>query len=1094
MGVQGTLRCPSCGHGNRSDRRFCAKCGARLGEVCSACGTHNDPDESFCGNCGAALTAAAPAPPHPEAIATASLPAGERRQLTVLFSDLVGSTALSQQLDPEDWRDIVTHYHNAVAEAVARFGGHVAQYLGDGVLVYFGWPQARGDDAERAVRAGLAILDGVVGVNSRIAPSYSVRLAARVGMHTGPLVIGDDGRVFGDTPNIAARIQAEAEPDTVVVSAATHQLVSGLFLVENRGPHALKGVEQHVTLYRVVAPSGVRGRLAVAAATGRGLTPFVGRDEERALLRRCFEQAAEGDGQVVLLVGEPGIGKSRLVETLRQDVAGTPHTWLRSGGSPYFENTPFYAVTELLDDFLAGTIASDPDGRVRALARAIDAAGLEATDAVPLVAPLIDLPIPEGYGPIVAAPEEARRRLLATLGTWVFGTTRLQPMVIVLEDLQWVDPSTLELQQLLVEQCATARLLLVYTARPEFVPPWPRRAHHTQLTLNRLQKKYGRELVQHVAAGEMLPADIVEAVVERTAGVPLFIEELTTAVVEAGTTAAARDIPATLADSLMARLDRLGGAKEVAQVGAVIGREFSYAVLHAVSPLPDAELQAALVRLADAELLYPRGVPPEATYVFKHALVQEAAYGALLRRTRQQLHARVAETLEQQFPERAASEPEVVARHYEAAGLLEQAVAYYQQAGEQAAACSAHEEAVAHLRTAIVVLGRLPVGDPDRWEAGLQRALAPSLTAVRGYAHPETEAAYERARVLYSATGDRENTSWALHGLANVCLNLAKFQRALDLIQQALEASGTLQDDVYIAAAYAQKSTIHYYQGSFVAALQHAETAMRLHSPAGRRPAPFGADEAVGSQSFSAWALWQLGYPDRALARARESIEFATTLDHPFSIAHARFFEIVVHWMRRDIVAQRHTAEELIRFAGVQGFPVFVGVASTFRGHALGDPAEIIDGLTHAAETGIQAGGPMIFAVLAEAYQRRGQLTEALGTVERGLSASAETGQHFHEAELQRLKGECILVDGHQSRVESQRIAEECFRRAIEIAGSQEAKSFELRAATSLARLWHDQGRHVDARTLLAPAYDNFTEGFETRDLIEAKALLDELA
>jgi tetratricopeptide (TPR) repeat protein len=569
---------------------------------------------------------------------------------------------------------------------------------------------------------------------------------------------------------------------------------------------------------------------------------------------------------------------------------------------------------------------------------------------------------------------------------------------------------------------------------------------------------------------------------------------------EPGAARAVEAIPATLADSLMARLDRLATAKEVAQRAAVLGREFSYPLLAAVAGLEAAALRQGLTKLVEAEIVFVRGKPPQATYTFKHALVQEAAYGSLLKRTRQQLHARVAQALEAQFPEPAAGELGIVARHYEAAGLQDQAVAYYQQAGEQAAARSAHEEAVAHLRRAITVLNRLPERDHDGREAGLQRALAPSLTAVRGYAHPETEATYERARVLYSAAGDRENSSWALHGLANVCLNLAKFQRALDLIEQALEVTETAQGDVYIAAAHAQKSTIYYYQGRFGAALEHAETATRLYGPAGHyRPgvfSPFGADESVGSQSSSAWTLWQLGYPDQALARARESIEFATMLDHPFSIAHARFFEVVVQWMRRDVVAQRQTAEELIRFASAQRFPLFVGVATTFRGHALGNPAGIIDGLTRAAGTGTQCGAPMIFTVLAEAYQGCGNLTEALGAVETGLAIAAQTGQPFFDAELHRLQGEITLkiVDSPQPRVESQKTAEECFHRALDIARAQEAKSIELRAATSLARLWQRQGKRDAARDLLAPVYAWFTEGFDTRDLQDAKALLEELS
>src|SRR5881296_908181 len=533
----GTIRCPSCGHANRPDRRFCAKCGVRLGDVCAACGTQNDPDENFCSHCGAALSAAtawsAAAKPvvRQEPPEAEKLPAGERRQLTVVFCDLVGSTELSARLDPEDFRDVVRAYQRSAEEVVARFGGHVAKTLGDGLLVYFGWPRAHEDDAERAVRAGLGIVDAVGALNRRL----QHRLAVRIGMDTGLVVIGDDGEVYGDPPNVAARAQAVAEPDTVLVTAATHRLVSGRFIVEERGAQALKGVRGPVVLYRVVQPSGVRSRLAAAAVLG--LTPFVGREDERRLVRTRFEQAREGEGQVVLLVGEPGIGKSRLAQVLREDLAGMPHAWLESGGQPYFADTPFYAMTELLKQLCAWTSEDAPEARVATLERALGAAGLNAQQALPLVAPVLDLPVPKGYPPVLAAPEVARRRLLATLAAWVLGTARLQPLVVFLEDLQWVDPSTLELQQLLVEQGATAPLLLLCTARPEFRPPWPLRAHHTQLTLSRLPRKHVREMVARVAARTALPEAVGDVVVARTDGVPLFVEELTKVVIEAGGTA-----------------------------------------------------------------------------------------------------------------------------------------------------------------------------------------------------------------------------------------------------------------------------------------------------------------------------------------------------------------------------------------------------------------------------------------------------------------------------------------------------------------------------------------------------------------------------
>jgi tetratricopeptide (TPR) repeat protein len=950
----------------------------------------------------------------------------------------------------------------------------------------------------------------------------------RVGLDTGRVVVGRgasaDTDVFGDAPNIAARVQAEAEPGSVLITAATHRLIAGLFVVEEHGARTLKGVRQPIVLYRVVQPSGVRGR-----------TPFVGRALERRLLVERWERARDGEGQVVLVTGEAGIGKSRLVQTLREHLVDEPHTWIECQASVHHQNTPLHAVVDMLRQGPGWSGAPAPEAQLADLEQSLDRAGVPRSEAVPLVAPLLGLAVPERYPMPFLSPEGQRKQLLATLAAWLVGLARVQPVVAVLEDLHWVDPSTLELQAVLVEQAATAPLLLLYTARPEFRAPWPPRAHHAQVTLNRLTRRQVREMVGRVSERAALPDTVVETVVARTDGVPLFVEELTKAVLEAtpdgrrsrpdeetvGPAVAAelRGIPATLHDSLMARLDRLGPAKEVAQLGAVIGREFSYALLHDViqavrhPPLPDAELHRALERITDAELLYARGIRPEATYVFKHALVQDAAYASLLKSRRRELHRLIAAALTDRYADTATAPPEVVAHHYEAAGEAELALTYYQQAGEQAAARSAHEEAVAHLRKAIALLDTLPESRERGGRAAvLYRALAPSLVAARGYAHPETEAAYERARLLANAAGDRQSHAWALLGLALVSLNSAQFERALGLIDEADAGAETARDDLLTIWANALEAVIHYWQGRFGSSLEHAERALGLYDSSRHHRASvslLGHDVGTQSQSYSACALWQLGYPDRALARAREAIECAVALDHPLSIAFGRFFAVSVHWLRREAGAQRRTAEELVRFTEAQAIPFWLVAAKIWRGNARADPAEVTEGMTLAAGTGAQTGAPAGFAALAEAYQARGQHSEALGAVGMGLAVSAETGQRCTDADLHRLEGEIILerckVDTAQNSssgpaehtLGSADLMEEaasCFRRAIEIARSQEGKSFELRAATSLARLLRDQGKRAEARVLLAPIYGWFTEGFGTRDLIEAKALLEELA
>jgi class 3 adenylate cyclase len=651
--------------------------------------------------------------------------AGERRHLTVLFCDLVGSTEIAARLDPEEWRETVAAYHRAATEAVTRYGGHIAQYLGDGVMAFFGYPEAHDNDAERATRAGLEMLDAIAKLGEQ---AGRPKLAARVGIDSGAVVVGagvgKETDVFGETPNIAARVQAAAEPGTVLITDAVHRLVSGLFVVESRGAAALKGIERSLQLYQVVQPSRVRGRLE-AAAVVRGLTPFVGREDELRSLMTRWERSREGEGQVALIIGEMGIGKSRLLQRFHEQVP-VPYNWLEAAAAPFFQHTPFHAIAELLRQLVGQASlpvtdaraarattqsnsaqnrdsgpspgphpsvtltlplpqlsgrgigrsgrGADPEDQLAQLESALLLAGLKPAEAIPLIALLLNLPAAAKYPPPPLPPEQQRRRLLTMLVAWVLGAARAQPLTIALEDLHWADASTLEVVQLLAEQGPTAPLLVLCTARPEFHPQWPLRAHHTQITLNRLSARNVREMIAQVAARHALAGETVDTVVERTGGVPLFVEELTRAVLESGSAKlAGREIPVTLHDSLMARLDRLGPAKEVIQIGAVIGSEFSYGLLHAVHPVGADELQSALRSATDAELVYVRGIAPEATYQFKHALIRDAAYEALLKSRRRELHGQVARTIDEKFPALKEGHPEVLAYHWTEAGETAQA-------------------------------------------------------------------------------------------------------------------------------------------------------------------------------------------------------------------------------------------------------------------------------------------------------------------------------------------------------------------------------------------------------------------------------------
>jgi class 3 adenylate cyclase len=709
------------------------------------------------------------------------VPDAERRQLTVLFCDLVDSTALSSQLDPEDWRAVVRAYQEACAKVIARYEGHIAQYLGDGLLIYFGYPQAHEDDAQRAVRAGLEMVEGMSTLNARLAPERGFRLAIRVGIHMGLVVVGEMGGgsrheqlALGDTPNVAARLQGLAEPDTVVISVATHRLVQGYFTTVALGPQFLKGVAAPVPVYRILEVSAAQSRLDVAAATG--LTPLVGRESEVALLLERWEQSTAGQGQVVLLSGEAGIGKSRLVEVLHERVAREGHARITFRCSHYHTHSTLYPVIEHLQRRLQLHPDDPPEAKLDKLEQGLQGYHFSHGDMVPLLALLLSVPPLDRYPPLHHMPQRQRQQTLEAVVAWLLEEAERQPVLAVWEDVHWADPSTLELLDLIIEQAPTARLLTLVTARPEFRPLWTPRSYLTQFTLGRLPPLV-ETMVRQLTDGKSLPAEVLAQVMAKTDGVPLFVEELVKMILESGLVREKADryrltgplpplaIPATLQDSLMARLDRLATARAVAELGAVLGREFAYELIQAVSPMDDATVQRGLAQLVDAELLYQRGRPPQARYLFKHALIQETAYQSLLKSTRQQYHQRSAQMVEAKFPEIVETQPELVARHYTEAGLSAQAIPYWQRAGQQALQRSANPEAIQHLTTGLRLLATLPE-TPARaqQELNLQIALGPALSATKGFAAPEVEQTYARARALCAQVGETPQLFPTLRG------------------------------------------------------------------------------------------------------------------------------------------------------------------------------------------------------------------------------------------------------------------------------------------------------------------------------------------
>jgi predicted ATPase/class 3 adenylate cyclase len=1049
--------------------------------------------------------------------AVASPPGAERRQLTVMFCDMADSTALSHQLDPEDYREVLQTYQAACTEVIQRFAGAIAQHLGDGLLVYFGYPVAHEDDAVRAVRAGLGIVDAIRVLHARLAQAKGIGLAVRIGIHTGLVVVGEVGSgprperlALGETPNIAARLQSLATPGRVVLSAQTQRLVGGAFEYDDVTTHLLKGLADAVRVYWVRGASAAESRFEAATATG--LTPLVGRDGELDLLLRRWEQAREGEGQVVLLAGEAGIGKSRITQALRERLRDEPHLRLRAQCLPYYSHSAFYPFIAHLERAMACARDAPPAVQLAALEAVLARAGTPLEEVVPLLAALLSLPSGDRYAPLTLSPQRQKDKTIEALIDQVRGLAQQQPVLYIFEDVHWVDPTSSEALTRLIDRLQDARVLLVITYRPEFTPPWRGFTHVTTHTLNRLSRRQVALMVQQITGGRALPQEVLDQIVARTDGVPLFVEEFTKTVLESGllrddgeryTLAGplpAMAIPDTLQGSLLARLDRLGSVKDVAQLGAALGREFSYALLAAVSPLPDAALQGALHQLVQAELVFCRGQPPEATYRFKHALVQDAAYGSLLRSVRQELHAKIAQVLEARFPTLVATEPEVVARHYAEAGLSVQAIPYWQRAGQRALERSAHVEAIGHLTTALKLLETLP-DTPERTqqELVLQMALGTSLVATRGLSAPEAEQAYVRARELCQQVGDAPHLFPVLWGLCAAHIQQGKLRIAHDLGEQCLTLAQRIQDSALLLEAHTLLGACLYCIGELAPTRAHLEQGIALYDPDQHRSHAFqyGFEPGVLCRFFMAKTLWLLGYPDQALQRSHEALTMAKELAHSQSLAFALYAAAVVHHSRREWHLIKERAEAEVALSTEQGFPLWLPWGIIFGGRVLAEQGQGEEGIAQmrqgvTAFEAIQSRllRPYCLALLAEAHGRVRQTEAGLAVLAEALTVAHDNGEHHYEAELYRLKGELLLM----RPVPDERAAEDCFHRALDVARRQQAKSLELRAAMSLSRLWQRQGKRDDARELLAPLYGWFTEGFDTADLQEARALLDELA
>jgi class 3 adenylate cyclase/tetratricopeptide (TPR) repeat protein len=1045
----------------------------------------------------------------PSSVSTAE--SGERRQLTVMFCDLVGSTALSEKLDPEELRSLLHNYRTVCGEVIARYEGFVARYVGDGILTYFGWPKAHEEDAERALRAALDIVQTVKRASS------VESLSVRIGIATGPVVVGEQAGVgeqsklaIGSTPNLAARLQGLASADQIVVASSTKRLVGNSFELADLGEHELKGIAEPVHAWRVIAVSEAASRFD--AATVGSITPMVGREQELGLLLDRWQQAQQGEGQVVLLSGEPGIGKSRLLNALRERLESQGVGIMRFQCSPYQVNSAHYPTIDNWERTLKLVPDESPESKLDKLeAFIVGQYGLPLAD-VRFVATMLSIDCEVRYGMIAITPQKYQDETLRVLVGIVAAVACRQPTVMLYEDLHWADPTTLESLDLLIDRVSRIPLLIVLTHRPQFLPKWGGHGHVTALNLSKLTRAQSGTIVSKLSDGKELPAGLLDQILDKTDGVPLYVEELTKSILESGELKDAGDrydyagnarritIPATLRDSFMARLDRSAPIKEIAQIGAAIGREFRYELIAALANHTKTDLDSALNQLTESGLAFRRGTPPEATYTFKHALVQDAAYDSMLKTRRQALHAKIAHVLEEHFPAIKNSEPELLAHHLTNAGENERAIGYWQKAGQRAVKRLAYAEAIAYFRRGIELAETIPnSAHVVALELNLQIDLGYAFIPLKGYTAPESLRAFTRAQALCRPAGDEGSLFSALWGLWLFNLVSGELRASAGLAAHCLAlAEGTGSSDMRVEAYLAGGISAHF-MGLDASARVALEKTIELYDPVVHRDHGFvyGQDPKVLACNWLAPVLWALGYPERALHYCTEAETAAKQVSHPFSQAYADHAAATVHQLRHDPQATQRSAEALIEVAEDQGFPFWVLLGTSHRSLSLirqgkGGAEEIKqlrDAYAQMLALGAAEPALRIQALLAQACLELGDIPAALETSAEGLRFTRRQEHVEFEALFLRLLGDARLARSKDADGEAERF----YRESIDLARREATKSRELQAATSLARLWQSQGKRKEAHDLLAPVYNWFTEGFDTKDLIEAKALLGEL-
>ncbi len=1131
------MKCPNCQFENREGSKFCLKCGEKLEFKCLKCGKHLPNEAVFCDECGHKLIL--PSEPSPKKIFIDEkvekiqryLPGGltekilsqkdkiegERKQVTVMFCDMEGFTRLSEKLDPEDVYAIMDQVYEILIHKVHDYEGTVNEMTGDGIMALFGAPIALEDAPQRAIRSSLAIHRKMASLSEKLKQGKKdcPQLKMRIGIHTGPVIVGTLGndlrvefKAVGETVNLASRMEGLAGPGTTYVTEATFKLTEGFFRFEALGERKVKGKDEPVRAYRVITPSTRRTRFDVSAE--RGLTPFVGRERELELLLDGFERSKYGRGQAFSIMSDAGGGKSRLLYEFRKAIANEDATFLEGKCLSYSRGVAYHPVIDILKSNFDIQEDDDSISIAEKAKRSLKELDVDEASTLPYILQLLSVNDSD-IEKIPISPEARKDRIIEALKRIIVKGSEIRPLIIAIEDLHLMDKSSEDILKAILESMTGARVFLIFTYRPEFVPPWAVRSYHSQVNLNRLSNRESLSIVIYLLDTENIVSDLENLILEKTEGVPFYIEEFTKSLRDIKAIVREKkicrlkkdiqnvDIPSTIQDVIMARIDSLPEAvKIVLQIGSVIEREFSHTLLKLVTDLPKDELLSHLSVLKDAELVYERGVYPQSTYIFKHALIKDVSFQSLLKSTRQKYHRKIAQVLEQHFPGTAERHPEVLGHHFTEAGLGEQAIPYWRNAGEIAIRRSANLEAIDHLNKALEMLQTLPE-KPElvEKELELQIALGPALMAIKGYTAPEVEKAFARARDLCQQLGETPQLFAILRGLWGFYIVRNELKTALDLGEQCLALAQRAQSPVWSLWAYFMLGQSLFHLGELGSSREYFEKGLSLYDIQKRRSHRALQDPGVSCLSYAAVALWLLGYPDQALTKSRQALTLAKDLSHPFSLAYAMNMAAVFYQIYHDVNETQKHAKTGNALCIEQGIPYWLAYGPILMGWALTEQGKGDEGIKQTRQgldaysaTGSELALPYFLFLLIDAYKKAGQAEDGLVVLAEALSIVDKTSERWWEAELHRLKGTLLLAVSSNNEAD----AEVCFHQALAITRKQSAKSLELRAAMNLSRLWLKQGKKDEARQMLSEVYGFFKEGFDTVDLKAARGLLNEMA